>query len=177
MGIRRQSRLRASQTLESFGKFFQSPTSRHPPGPPPCRLGHSHCRKGRFGVHGRDATKQPKLLGLAREATSSEQTFECAVFEEQHTDFADALGPRQAIRRVTAQGDKVGHLFWQHPVTLYDLLGANARHFAGADRIKDGAGFRGKLEGVSVATGDGNLYAALPRKRDGRGEKIIGFIA
>ena len=36
---------------------------------------------------------------------------------------------------------------------------------------------RGKLEGVSVATGDDNLYAALPRKRDGRGEKIIGFIA
>ena len=69
------------------------------------------------------------LAGLARETTSSQQPFQRAVLEKQRgcTDFTDAFGARQAIGRIPAQGDKVGHLFRQYSVPLDNLLGTNPR--------------------------------------------------
>src|SRR5262249_60938587 len=66
---------------------------------------------------------------------------------------ANPLGPGDTVRGVAAQRNEIRHLRGLNAVALAHLARADARHFAGADRLQDGCHCRRELKGVTVATG------------------------
>ena len=83
---------------------------------------------------------------------------------------------RELVRWITAQSDEIGHLAWLDPVSFQHLGRANTGHLACPDRMKNGCGGGGELEGIAIAAGYEHNSAPTFLLGDGCGEKVVGLV-
>ncbi len=83
---------------------------------------------------------------------------------------------RELVRWITAQSDEIGHLAWLDPVAFQHLGRANTGHLACPDRMKNGCGGGGELEGIAIAAGYEHNSAPTFLLGDGCGEKVVRLV-
>ena len=100
-------------------------------------------------------------IGLLGEAPVGQRLLQRAVAAQQgrRAFRADAARAGQPVRRIAAQGDEVGHLPGLDAIALAHFGRADARHFAGLERVQNGRRVGGELERIAVAAGDEDCAA------------------
>src|SRR3954452_17575358 len=87
----------------------------------------------------------------------------------------DAPCPRELVRRIASQRDKIRHLHGFDAIALADFGRADPRHLPGPDRMKDGDIRRCQLERIAVAGGDKRSSFA-PGFGRGGGEEVVSLV-
>src|SRR3954469_25270128 len=88
----------------------------------------------------------------------------------------DAPCPRELVRRIASQRDKIRHLHGFDAIALADLGRADPRHLPGPNRVKDGDSRRRQLERITVAGGDKCPSVAPGFCRGGGGEEVVSLV-
>ena len=133
--------------------------------------------KRRFRIHRRNQPIETERLSLSLKETSFEDAIKRAVPLHQLSGafWPDPGRARQFVGRITAQRDKVRHLFGIDAISLPDLFRPDAREFATPRRVQDTRAWRGELKGISIATGHQRGTACALLSGDCGGEKVVGF--
>jgi hypothetical protein len=135
----------------------------------------SKIRQRSLSVHGGEGLEKPQAFCHRGKSPSLKQDFETSISSQQRcgTGCAYPRCARHLVGGIPTQGDKIRDLGGIDAISGANLGGADTRHLACADGIKDAGMVRGQLERIAIAARNENSATALFFRCGGGREKII----
>src|SRR5262249_8406735 len=149
--------------FESMGELIQLPLSSEYGCFVPRWFLAPKARQRSLSVHGGEGPEKPQAFCHRGKSPSLEPGFETAGSLQQRgsTGCANPWRARHLVGGIAAQGDKIWNLGGIDAIPRANLGGADTRHLASADGIKDGGMVRGELERIAVAASNEDSAATL----------------